>query len=66
MTIDETKNRTKQNLESGALEANLRALDFPDEHVEGILNICKRAIEGYYGDEIFSPEHNQYLKLLEQ
>ena len=66
MAIDESKNQLKQNLKDGTAEANFKSLDLTDKQVEECLNICKRAVEGYYGDEIFSPEHNQYFKLLEQ
>lgn len=61
MTIEKIRNRLKQNLESGKAEASFRALHLTDEQVEECLNACRKAVEGYYGDDIFSPEHNKYL-----
>lgn len=64
MTIDEVKSNLKQNIENGTAEANFRSLGLTDEQVEACLNSCKKAIEGYFGDEIFSTESNQHLKAL--
>lgn len=47
------KEQLKQNLENGTAEANFRTLDLTDEQIEECLNVCKRAVEGYYGDDIF-------------
>lgn len=62
MTVEEVKERLKQNLESGKAEENFRLFGLTDEQVEGCLNMCRKSLEGYYGDDIFSTESNLTLK----
>ena len=64
MNEQEIKARVKQNLEDGTTEALCREAGFTDKEVEDILRVCKRAVEGVYGDDIFSPKYNRYLRHL--